>query len=119
MGAVYAGLDIITLTSNNEGTPVSLIEAMAAGKPIVATNVGGVSDIVPNEAGILVPPNDIKSFSKALLSLVESKTLRSKMEGIAKEYAIKHFNKQRLIEDTRNLYENLLSKKGYKIVTSN
>jgi glycosyltransferase involved in cell wall biosynthesis len=68
---IFADLDVVALTSLNEGTPVTLIEAMAAGKPVVATNVGGVGDLITNGVnGFLVPPNDADAFSEALLRVL-------------------------------------------------
>ena len=68
-----AGSDIITLTSFNEGTPVSLIEAQAANKPIVTTNVGGIENVViPNETALLCPNNDLSEFSNQLLKIVRN-----------------------------------------------
>ena len=80
-----AGMDIIALTSNNEGTPVSLIEAQASGKPIVSTNVGGIENIVVNgQTGLLSPVGDEKSFANNLLQLVEEDELRAKMSGMGR-----------------------------------
>ena len=68
-----AGFDIITLTSLNEGTPVSLIEAQASNKPIVTTNVGGVKNIVlENETAFIVEPNNVSQFSEALIKLIDN-----------------------------------------------
>src|SRR5208283_3437396 len=69
---VISGVDIITLTSLNEGTPVSLIEAQAGSKPIVSTNVGGIENVViPGETALLSDNNDLSGFSKNLLSLTD------------------------------------------------
>ena len=65
---ICAGLDIIALTSLNEGTPVSLIEAQAAGKPIVSTRVGGIADVVlEDQTALLSDINDEKLFAENLL----------------------------------------------------
>jgi len=72
-----AGSDIIALTSLNEGTPVSLIEAQAARKPIVSTNLGGIENVVlKNETAFLSESDDVNTFSSQLLSLVEGRTLK-------------------------------------------
>jgi glycosyltransferase involved in cell wall biosynthesis len=77
---INAGSDIIALTSFNEGTPVSLIEAQAANKPIVSTRVGGIEDVVKeNETALLSDVNDKKTFFDNLLMLVENDELRSKL----------------------------------------
>ena len=66
---VYEALDVAVLSSRNEGTPVSLIEAMAAGRPVIATDVGGVRDVVESGAGIVVPSGDVTAFAEALVAL--------------------------------------------------
>jgi len=104
-----SGLDIIALTSLNEGTPVSLIEAQASCKPIVSTKVGGVSNIViPNETALLSPSNCIKSFSNNLLQLIESKEKRIEMGKKGWELVHEKFHYSRLVSDMNNLYTDLL-----------
>lgn len=108
-----AGLDIIALTSLNEGTPVSLVEAQAAGNPIVTTNVGGVADVVHHEkAGFLTPSNEPEPFAKSLLTLLENPNLRNSMGEYGKKFAFEKFGYQRLVKDMSNLYYELLSKKS-------
>lgn len=106
---VNAGLDIIALSSNNEGTPVSLIEAQAAGKPIVSTKVGGISNIVKtNKTAFLVPAEDRKQFTQELLKLTNNKQLRDKMGANGWQFVNKKFHYKRLVSDIRNLYNELL-----------
>ncbi|HEX8948309.1 MAG TPA: glycosyltransferase family 4 protein [Dissulfurispiraceae bacterium] len=77
---IYADTDIVVLSSLNEGTPVSLIEAMASGKPVVATRVGGVPDLVADgTAGILVPAGDSGALADAVAKLIEHPELRVRM----------------------------------------
>lgn len=103
------GLDIIALTSLNEGTPVSLIEAQAAGIPILSTDVGGIRDIVEeNKTCLLSANNDIKAFSKNLIELIENETTRSLFIENGPKLANKKFSQERLITDTENLYEKLI-----------
>src|SRR5205807_1223141 len=80
---VYAACDIVALTSDNEGTPVAVIEAMASGRPIVATEVGGVADVLEGgRYGLLVPPGDAARFADAVLRLATDADLRSQcVEG--------------------------------------
>lgn len=107
---VNAGLDILALSSKNEGTPVSLIEAQAAGKPIVSTKVGGVSNIVkPNGTALLVPVDDCKAFSQELQKLCADKTLRDKMGSKGWSYVNKKFTYKRLVSDMDKLYQALLA----------
>ncbi|HQE11894.1 MAG TPA: glycosyltransferase [Flavipsychrobacter sp.] len=112
---VLAGLDIVALTSHNEGTPVSLIEAQAASKPIVSTRVGGVADIMVDEkAGYITPPNDVPAFTDALLQLVENKNLREAMSQFGKTYVQEKFSYQRLVKEMSAYYYQLLQQKGVK-----
>jgi glycosyltransferase involved in cell wall biosynthesis len=112
---INAGLDIITLTSLNEGTPVSLIEAQAANKPIVSTRVGGISDIVlENETALLSDTNDVVSFQKNLLRLVESDELRNGFKQKGADHVQQKFSVERLASDMSNLYYELLDKEKFK-----
>ncbi len=108
-----AGLDIVVLTSNNEGTPVSLIEAQSACKPVVSTNVGGVEDIVIHgETGFITEVGDVQLFADYLVKLIEDPALREKMGKLGYENVVKRYSKQRLINDMRNLYLSFLEKKS-------
>jgi glycosyltransferase involved in cell wall biosynthesis len=106
---VYAGLDIVALTSLNEGTPVSLIEAQAAGKPIVSTNVGGIENIVQQGITALLSDNTLESFSGRLLELVQNEGLRHSMALAGRERVLQQFSYKRLTDDTRALYHRLLA----------
>jgi glycosyltransferase involved in cell wall biosynthesis len=110
---IYAGLDIVALTSFNEGTPVSLIEAQAANKPIVSTRVGGISDIiVENETALLADIADSELFCNHLLKLVEDDGLRERLGANSREHVVKRFSYQRLMSDMSSLYFELLEKKN-------
>ena len=99
-----AGMDIICLTSKNEGTPVSLIEAQASGKPIVSTNVGGIENvIIPNKTGLLSQVGDLNQFSNNLTQLIEDKALRFSMEKFGQKKSLE-FSYNKLIENTNSLY---------------
>jgi glycosyltransferase involved in cell wall biosynthesis len=112
---INAGLDIIALTSLNEGTPVSLIEAQAANKPIVSTRVGGIGDIVlENETALLSDTNDIASFRENLLRLVEDDALRNSFNQKGADYVRKKFSVERLANDMSDLYYELLDKGKFK-----
>jgi glycosyltransferase involved in cell wall biosynthesis len=109
---ICAGVDIIALTSLNEGTPVSLIEAQAAGKPIVSTRVGGIADVVmENKTALLSDITDEEEFSKNLLQLVNDASLRNKFSSAGRDFVISKFSYHRLVKDMSNLYEDLLDKK--------
>lgn len=106
---VLAGSDIIALTSLNEGTPVSLIEAQAAGKPIVTTNVGGVADVVvSNKTAFVNNISDKEGFVNSMESLIKSEELRHKMGQDGQRFVQNRFSVNRLSSDVRELYYSLL-----------
>jgi glycosyltransferase involved in cell wall biosynthesis len=103
---VNSGMDIICLTSLNEGTPVSLIEAQASGKPIVSTKTGGIENIVlENKTALLSEKNDLHNFSKNLLSLVNDSNKRKLLSKFGLEKS-KDFHYDQLVNNIKNLYEN-------------
>lgn len=106
---IYAGLDVVTLSSFNEGLPVALIEAMAAGKPVVSTNVGGVGDLIlDGENGLLVPSNDPQGLADAMLYLLRKPERRKMMGRAGRRKAYPQFDKKRLLDDVDSLYQKLL-----------
>lgn len=107
---VFAGSDITALTSFNEGTPVSLIESQAACTPIVSTNVGGIKDVVlENETALLANNNDENDFSEKLLRLVNDDNLRNNMKNKGWNYVKEKHHYSRLVNDMKNLYDDLLA----------
>lgn len=109
---INAGLDIVTLTSFNEGTPVSLIEAQAANKPIVTTRVGGIGDIViEGKTALLADVNDAETFCNHLLQLVENNDLRKQLGMNSDQHVMQRYGYQRLMHDMSSLYYELLSNK--------
>ncbi|MCB9360878.1 MAG: glycosyltransferase [Flavobacteriales bacterium] len=106
---VNAGLDIITLTSLNEGTPVSLIEAQASNKPIVTTNVGGVKNVtLENKTAFISEVDDVEDFSHKLLQLIENDKIRTDMGEKGWDFVKEKFSYQRLTNDVEKLYMDLL-----------
>jgi glycosyltransferase involved in cell wall biosynthesis len=102
---VLAASDIIALTSWNEGTPVSLIEAHAASCPVVTTNVGGVESIVKHgETGFLSEPGDSAAFAASLKLLIQDEKQRNKMASAASSRVMQKFHYMRLISDMKALY---------------
>jgi glycosyltransferase involved in cell wall biosynthesis len=102
--AVYGAMDIVALSSRNEGTPVALIEAGAAGKAIIATRVGGVPDVVETErTGLLVPDEDLAAFTSALERLIVDAPLRARLGSAARASSIR-FGYARLVDDLDGLY---------------
>ncbi|MEZ5347168.1 MAG: glycosyltransferase [Pyrinomonadaceae bacterium] len=116
----YAGLDIVALTSLNEGTPLSLIEAMASKKPVISTMVGGVKDLLGEkkeesgeyavcERGIAVASSDVLGFRSGLKRLIEDKTLRVDLAEKGYEFVHAEYSKDRLVTDIKQLYRDLVS----------
>jgi glycosyltransferase involved in cell wall biosynthesis len=108
----YAGLDIACLTSLNEGTPVSLIEAQAGSTPIVTTNVGGIENVViPGKTALLAENNNMEDFANKLLELVNNDDLRNAMHNNSWDFVKSRFHYSRLVDDTKKLYYQLLNEK--------
>ena len=104
------GLDIVTLTSLNEGTPVSIIEAQAAGKYVVSTNVGGIEDVLHPECGLLSNINDKNMFFLNLLKSINNKTQLFNSSKKGEEWAMAKFSYARLVKDMSLLYNQLLKR---------
>jgi len=107
---VNAGVDIVCLTSKNEGTPVSLIEAQAANKPIVSTKVGGIENIViPGQTALLSETNNHVTLANNLLRLVEDQKLRGEFGSDGWSFVKQKFHFERLVDDMSQLYTRLLN----------
>ena len=105
---VNAGMDIICLTSKNEGTPVSLIEAQASGNPVVSTNVGGIENVISvDETGYLSEVGDLEQFTINLLKLIENEGIRNKMSNKGRKRS-SLYSFENLISNTKSLYNNTL-----------
>ena len=106
---IYADLDVVALSSLNEGTPVSLIEAMAAAKPVVATRVGGVSDVIlDKESGYLVQSKDAEGLARGILDLLQAPDRARKM-GLAGRVAVHpKYASETLLANVEKLYLELL-----------
>lgn len=105
-----AGLDVITLTSLNEGTPVSLIEAQASGTPIVTTNVGGIENVVVQGVTALLSNSktDSEHFAGLILQLTENEERRKDMSSSGWEHVKSRYHYTRLVKDMTDLYYELL-----------
>ena len=104
---LFAASDIILSTSENEGIPIALIEAQLASKPVVATNVGGVSEVVlDNKTGFITKKNT-QELAKALEKLIASKALRTAQGKAAKAHATKAFSVEKMISAHVSLYKKL------------
>ncbi len=105
--------DLFVLPSLSEGLPVSILEAMAASKPVVATYVGGVPEaVVDGVTGLLVPPRDPTALAQAIVHLLGDPDLRQQMGQAGRERVLEHFSVERMVERTQNLYEQLLVAKS-------
>lgn len=104
---LFAASDIILSTSENEGMPIALIEAQLASKPVVATNVGGVSEVVLNNKTGFVTRKNTEDLAKALEKLITSKTLRTAQGKAAKAHATKAFSVEKMIQAHVSLYKKL------------
>ncbi|MBI5195840.1 MAG: glycosyltransferase family 4 protein [Nitrospirae bacterium] len=108
---IYADLDIVALTSFNEGTPVSIIEAMVGDKPVVAANVGGVSSLVKDGVtGFLVPPGRADLFADALIKLLSDALLRKKMGEAGRRCVFPKYDSSNLVKTMDELYSSLVKK---------
>lgn len=109
MPAVLADLDVVALTSRNEGTPVALIEALAAARPVVATEVGGVASVVRHEeTGLLAAAGDHRRISEAITRLLADPPHARRLALAGREHVVHQFGARRLVEEIRALYEDLL-----------
>jgi glycosyltransferase involved in cell wall biosynthesis len=104
-------LDIFVLPSLYEGLSNSLLEAMAAGKPIVATNVDGSLEALDDKSGILVPPGDEKELAEAILRLIEDKGLRQALGNAARKRVKEKFSLDKMIAEYQKLYDDLCAEK--------
>jgi glycosyltransferase involved in cell wall biosynthesis len=105
-----SGMDIIALTSFNEGTPVSLIEAQASNKPIITTKIGGIKNtVLQNETALLVNMNNKEEYINKLMDLIESKELRDRLGANGWAHVKSKFHYERLAKDMSNLYTSLLN----------
>lgn len=106
---VLHGLDIVVLTSLNEGTPLSLIEAQICRKPVVATDVGGVKDtFINNESGFLINDHNVTEFTNKLLLLIQDKKRRKEMGQKGYNFVKENFSKQAEVNAFRKLYAECL-----------
>jgi len=109
---VLSAADIVVLTSDNEGTPLSLIQAGMAGLPVVTTKVGSVPEVVLDGVTGLVTSLEVREIANALEKLVKDIDLRTKLGAAAQEFTLAHFGVQRLVHDHEELYKKLLTNRA-------
>lgn len=109
LATVYAASDLFVLTSRNEGTPVALIESMASAVPGVATDVGGVRDVIVDDSmGVVVPPDDAAALAETVSGLLSDSDGRTRMGAAARRAVLARFRFVRLVEDVVAMYRELL-----------
>jgi glycosyltransferase involved in cell wall biosynthesis len=120
MASVYSKLDAVVLTSKNEGTPVAIIEAMASSRPVIASAVGGVPDLIGNiiekktdgfqiaERGLSVPSGDAGALAGALLFVFNNMNSLEPMVRRAKNFVHTNYSQDRLLKDISMLYDELV-----------
>jgi glycosyltransferase involved in cell wall biosynthesis len=112
LAAVYGDLDVVVNASRNEGTPLALIEALAAARPVVATRVGGTPDVLGGgERGILVPAGDDAALAAAILETLEGGEAARLRARAGREHVLRHHSAARLVGDIDALYRELLAAK--------
>lgn len=111
---VYAAADVVVLTSDNEGMPVSLIEAALAGRPAVTPAVGSAAEVVADgETGYVVPPDDAEALAGAVCRLLADEPLRRSMGRAATDRAEHRFSGARLVADMEGIYTELAHQRGW------
>ena len=110
---IYAGIDLLALTSLNEGSPLTIIEAMASQVPVVATCVGGVPDLIKNrETGLLCQLNNVEEMTLQITELLTDTALKEKVIKNAYQYVKHTYHYSRFIRDIESLYTTLLNRVG-------
>ena len=126
----YPALDIVALTSLNEGTPLTLIEAMANQRPVIATNVGGVVDLLGEaitqtysrseryvicKRGLSIPVNDVEAFAAGLHRMVADAELRRALGQRGSAFVMSNYSRERLLEDVKGLYDQLMDRQPVRV----
>lgn len=113
MPRIYADLDVVALTSRNEGSPVSLIEALAAARPVVSTAVGGVPEVVlDGETGLTVPVSQPRALAEGIVRLLRDPVEAELLAHAGRRHVYPRYDSSRLVEDMRSLYLRELAQRG-------
>jgi glycosyltransferase involved in cell wall biosynthesis len=122
----YPALDVVALTSLNEGTPLSVIEGMANSRAVIATEVGGVVDLLGHEVeagdgytvcerGLRVQSGDAQGFANGMKRLIDDAALRDELGARGRDFVMKNYSKERLLNDIAQLYADLLGEKAQTV----
>jgi len=106
---VLSAADVVVLTSDNEGTPLSLIQAGMAGLPVVTTRVGSVPEVVLEGVTGIITSLDVQEIADALEKLANSEDLRAQLGAAAQEFTLANFGVERLVNDHEELYKKLIA----------
>jgi glycosyltransferase involved in cell wall biosynthesis len=113
---IYADLDVVALSSRNEGSPVSLIEALAAARPVVSTAVGGVPEVViDGVTGLTVPASDAGALADGMLSLLIDRSRGGELGAAGRRHVYPRYDSSRLVDDMRTLYLREISARGRRL----
>jgi glycosyltransferase involved in cell wall biosynthesis len=109
---VLSAADVVVLTSDNEGTPLSLIQAGMAGLPVVTTRVGSVPEVVLEGVTGIITSLDVQEIADALEELANSEDLRAQLGAAAQEFTLANFGVERLVNDHEELYKKLIANRA-------
>jgi len=113
LGSFFEAIDLFVLPSMRENLPLALIEAMHAGRPVVATAVGGVPELIEHGVtGLLVPPGDPEALARAIIDLAKDEALRERLASEARLRAGERFTAERFAEQTGEFYGEILTRRG-------
>jgi glycosyltransferase involved in cell wall biosynthesis len=113
---VYRDLDVVVCCSRNEGTPVSVIEACAAGRPVIGTPVGGMTDIISEGVnGLLVPSGDADALAAAAAALIDDSGRRAAMGAAGRKMVLERYGADRMVSELKQIYSALLESKKLKV----
>jgi glycosyltransferase involved in cell wall biosynthesis len=119
LAAVYGDLDLVVCCSKNEGTPVSLIEACAAGRAVIGTQVGGIPDIIATGVnGLLVPSGDAKALAEAVQDLITNPDRRRSMGIAGRRMVMENHSADRMVRELKDVYLRLVERAGRKAETA-
>lgn len=107
MPNVYHSFDIFVMSSLGEGIPMTMLEAMATGLPVISTNVGGISEIVSEQTALLVPPAQVDLLAKAMLTIFHQANTNSfqQMKKTARKRVVENFSEQSMVSSYQRVYK--------------